>query len=75
MGCSKMIRVDQGSEFISRDLDLLAYQKNLVLDCSCPGRRTEHRSRSRTARLGPYRFPSLVVLGDLSFVLKLSEVR
>ncbi|GAB1584067.1 hypothetical protein PPNSA23_40100 [Phyllobacterium phragmitis] len=33
----KIIRVDQGSEFISRDLDFWAYQKNVVLDFSRPG--------------------------------------
>ena len=31
----RSIRVDQGSEFISRDLDLRAYQKGIVLDFSC----------------------------------------
>lgn len=34
----KTIRVNQGSEFISRDLDLWAYQNNVVLDFSRPGR-------------------------------------
>ncbi|SCB56032.1 Integrase core domain-containing protein [Bradyrhizobium shewense] len=32
------IRVDQGSEFISRDLDLRAYQKGVVQDFSRPGK-------------------------------------
>ena len=31
----RSVRVDQGSEFISRDLDLRAYQKGIVLDFSC----------------------------------------
>jgi putative transposase len=31
-GYPQTIRVDQGSEFISRDLDLLAYQKGVVLE-------------------------------------------
>ena len=35
MGYPRSIRVDQGSEFISRDLDLRAYQKGIVLDFSC----------------------------------------
>ena len=31
-GYSSMIRVDQGSEFISRDLDLWAYTNGVTLD-------------------------------------------
>ena len=38
----KTIRVDQGSEFISRDLDLWAYQKGVVLDFSRPGKPTDN---------------------------------
>ncbi len=30
-----MIRVDNGSELISRDLDLWAYTNNVTLDFSC----------------------------------------
>lgn len=37
IGYPKSIRVDQGSEFISRHLDLWAYQKGVVLDFSRPG--------------------------------------
>ena len=37
-----MIRVDQGSEFISRDLDLWAYQRGVVLDFSRPGKPTDN---------------------------------
>lgn len=39
VGYPKTIRVDQGSEFISRDLDLGAYQRGVELDFSrshCP---------------------------------------
>jgi putative transposase len=32
VGCPKAIRVDQGSGFISRDLDLWACQKDVILD-------------------------------------------
>lgn len=32
----------QGSEFISRDLDLWAYQKGVVLDFSRPGKPTDN---------------------------------
>jgi len=38
----KTIRVDQGSEFISRDLDLWAYQKSVELDFSRPGKPTDN---------------------------------
>ena len=37
-----MIRVDQGSEFVSRDLDLWAYQRGVVLDFSRPGKPTDN---------------------------------
>ncbi|MEA1844063.1 IS3 family transposase, partial [Agrobacterium tumefaciens] len=36
------IRVDSGSEFISRDLDLWAYHKGVVLDFSRPGKPTDN---------------------------------
>jgi transposase InsO family protein len=36
------IRVDQGSEFVSRDLDLWAYQRNVTLDFSRPGKPTDN---------------------------------
>lgn len=53
-GYPKTIRVDQGSEFISRDLDLWAYQKNVVLDFSRPGKPTDNASSSRsTANSAP----------------------
>jgi len=35
-------RVDQGSEFISRDLDLWAYQRGVTLDFSRPGKPTNN---------------------------------
>ncbi len=38
----KTTRVDQGSEFISRDLDLWAYHKGVVLDFSRPGKPTDN---------------------------------
>lgn len=34
--------VDQGSEFISRDLDLWAYQCGVILDFSRPGKPTDN---------------------------------
>ena len=42
IGYPKTIRVDQGSEFISRDLDLWAYHKGVVLDFSRPGKPTDN---------------------------------
>lgn len=42
VGYPKTIRVDQGSEFVSRDLDLWAYAKGVVLDFSRPGKPTDN---------------------------------
>lgn len=42
VGFPATIRVDQGSEFVSRDLDLWAYQRNVTLDFSRPGRPTDN---------------------------------
>jgi putative transposase len=42
VGCPRAIRVDQGTEFVSRDLDLWAYQKGVVLDFSRPGKPTDN---------------------------------
>ncbi len=41
-GYPKTIRVDQGSEFVSHDLDLWAYAKGLTLDFFCPGKPTDN---------------------------------
>lgn len=42
VGYPKAIRVDQGSEFVSRDLDLWAYRNGVVLDFSRPGKPTDN---------------------------------
>ena len=42
VGYPKTIRVDNGSEFISRDLDLWAYAKGVTLDFSRPGKPTDN---------------------------------
>ena len=42
IGYPKAIRVDNGSEFISRDLDLWAYAKDVTLDFSRPGKPTDN---------------------------------
>lgn len=42
IGYPATIRVDQGSEFISRDMDLWAYQRGVTLDFSRPGKPTDN---------------------------------
>ncbi|MBJ2152631.1 IS3 family transposase, partial [Paracoccus sp. IB05] len=42
IGCPQTIRVDNGSEFISRDLDLWAYANDVTLDFSRPGKPTDN---------------------------------
>src|ERR1700751_304721 len=42
VGFPAAIRVDQGSEFVSRDLDLRAYQRGVTLDFSRPGKPTDN---------------------------------
>ena len=42
VGYPKTIRVDNGSEFISRDLDLWAYARQVTLDFSRPGKPTDN---------------------------------
>ena len=41
-GYPKSIRADNGPEFVSRDLDLWAYQNDVILDFSRPGRPTDN---------------------------------
>lgn len=42
IGYPTTIRVDQGSEFVSRDLDLWAYANGVTLDFSRPGKPTDN---------------------------------
>lgn len=57
--------VDQGSEFVSRDLDLWAYQKGVILDFSRPGKPTDNafiesfNGKFRAECLNTHRFMSL----------------
>ena len=41
-GCPKRLRLDNGREFVSWDLDLWAYTMGVVLDFSRPGRPTDN---------------------------------
>lgn len=41
-GYPSTIRVDQGTEFTSRDLDLWAYENDVILDFSRPGKPTDN---------------------------------
>src|SRR6202012_659692 len=41
-GYPKTIRVDEGTEFVSRELDLWAYIKGVTLDFSRPGKPTDN---------------------------------
>ena len=64
-GYPKTIRVDNGSEFISRDLDLWAYANAVTLDFSRPGKPTDNgcieafNSKLRSECLNAHWFMSL----------------
>jgi putative transposase len=65
-GCPRRIRVDNGPEFVSRDLDLWAYTNGVILDFSRPGKPTDNayiegfNSRFRQECLNAYWFLSLM---------------
>jgi putative transposase len=65
VGFPATIRVDQGSEFVSRDLDLWAYQRGVTLDFSRPGKPTDNafieafNGRFRSECLNAHWFMSL----------------
>jgi putative transposase len=65
VGLPATIRVDQGTEFVSRDLDLWAYQRGVSLDFSRLGKPTDNafieafNGRFRAECLNAHWFPSL----------------
>ncbi len=65
VGYPKTIRVDNGSEFVSRDMDLWAYQRGVTLDFSRPGKPTDNafieafNSKLRSECVNPHWFLSL----------------
>lgn len=65
LGYPRTIRVDHGSEFVSRDLDLWAYAKGVTLDFSRPGKPTDNafieafNSKFRSECLNAHWFMSL----------------
>ena len=65
VGYPKTIRVDNGSEFISHDLDLWAYANDVTLDFSRPGKPTDNgfieafNSKLRSECLNAHWFMSL----------------
>jgi putative transposase len=42
VGFPKAIRIDQGTKFVSHDLDLWAYQRGVTLDFSRPGKPSDN---------------------------------
>lgn len=65
IGYPKTMRVDNGSEFISRDMDFLAYPRGVTLDFSRPGKPTDNafieafNSKVRSECLNTHWFMSL----------------
>lgn len=70
VGYPRTIRVDQGSEFVSRDLDLWAYANGVMLDFSRPGKPTDNafieafNGRLRAECLNTHWFLSLADAGE-----------
>jgi len=53
VGLPTTIRVDQGTEFVSRDLDLWAYQRGVTLNFSRPGKPADNAPRLSMADSEP----------------------
>ena len=56
-GYPKTIRVDQGSEFVSHDMDLWAYQRGFTLDFSRPGKPADNAFTLRRGKCPTGAFP------------------
>jgi putative transposase len=55
VGCPKTIRPDNGPEFISKELDLWAFMRDVTLDFSRPGKPTGQRLHRKPERQIPRR--------------------
>jgi len=66
LGYPRTIRVNQGSEFISRDLDLWAYARGATLDFSLPGKPADNafNGRFRSECLNVHWFLTLAVAAE-----------
>ncbi|AVA25755.1 IS3 family insertion sequence transposase domain-containing protein (plasmid) [Rhizobium sp. NXC24] len=64
VGYPKTIRVDQGTEFVSRDLDLWAYAKGVILDFSRPGKPTDNAFYRSIQRPLPSGLPEPALVPD-----------
>lgn len=56
-GYPQTIRVDQGTGFVSRDMNLWAYQRGVVLDVSRTGNTTDNAFILRRGKQSPGLFP------------------
>lgn len=66
LGYPRTIRVDQGSEFVSRDLDLWAYAKGVTLDFSRPGKPTDTDVVEKVSHGGHEGFSTALIGRDAS---------
>jgi len=64
IGYPKTIRVDQGTEFVSRDLDIWAYMRGVTLDFSRPGKPTDNCVRRGIQQPRPSRMHERPLVPD-----------
>ena len=64
IGYPKTIRVDQGTEFVSRDLDIWAYVRGVTLDFSRPGKPTDNCVRRGIQQPRPSRMHERPLVPD-----------
>lgn len=64
VGFPATIRVDQGTKFVSRDLDVWAYQRGVTLDFSRPGKPTRQRVHPGVQRPLPGGMPQRPLVPD-----------